>query len=74
MGKFFKTLFTWNAANVGKFIVGAAQTILVTESLTPGDSFPSLLKLIAALIVGAGTTLGIHLAHTVEPPIIPPRV
>lgn len=72
MSKFFKTLFTWNLPNIGKLIVGAAQTILVAESLTPGDSFPNVLILVAALVAGAGTTLGIHLAHVIEPPPPPP--
>lgn len=68
MKNFFATLFTWNKANAGKFIVGAAAGVLASAAFI---SFPPAVLAASTIIVTIASTLGLHAIHLAEPPQLP---
>lgn len=71
MNNFFKTLLTWNWANVGKFASGIAVAVLSAVAAGAIPGVPVLLIELApylATAIGGGVVLGIHGVHTADPP------
>lgn len=72
MNNFFKTLLTWNWANIGKAVVGGATGLLTYPAvIATVPIIPVPMAIIIAVVIGAGSALGMHVAHTAEPPIVP---
>lgn len=68
MNNFFSTLFKVNPANIAKVILGAATGVMAAAAFV---SFPPAILASSVIIISIGTTLGLHKAHTAEPPAIP---
>lgn len=74
MNTFFSTLLKWNWANVGKFASGIAVAVLSAVAAGAIAGAPPILVALApylAAAIGGGTVLGLHAAHTAEPPKVP---
>jgi hypothetical protein len=72
MGNFFSTLFKWNWVNIGKAIVGGASGLMSYPAIIaalPLISPP--IAIVVAVVIGAGTALGLHGYHVADPPQVP---